>query len=78
MREIGYALTMAPVQPSDLDPSSIPPAYTPRGYMPSHFFINDQILLTMGHHDQAMVSTLISMEDALGRHQMCLPPNGVR
>lgn len=69
-RKTNFALTMAPLEPHDLD-MSFPSVRLPQAYLPSHFFLDDDILLTLGHDDNKMLSTVIPVTEAIGRQRMC-------
>ncbi|WVF67412.1 hypothetical protein IAT40_002168 [Kwoniella sp. CBS 6097] len=69
--DINYALTLAPLQQSDLDPLKYKPIQTPQSVLPNHFFLDDMMLITLGHNDKRMISVLTTVEEVLGRQKMC-------
>ncbi|WWC73890.1 uncharacterized protein I206_107862 [Kwoniella pini CBS 10737] len=68
--DINYALTLAPIQQSDLG-STVKPTKTPQIVQPDHFFLDDHMLITMGHNDNEMTTVLATVEEILGRQHMC-------
>lgn len=70
LRDINFALSLAPLEEHDLNPS-VPPKRTPRPYLPSHFFADDKIMISFGVRDEEMATTVLTMGEALGGHQMC-------
>ncbi|KAK8850335.1 hypothetical protein IAR55_004252 [Kwoniella newhampshirensis] len=71
--QINYALTMVPIEDGDLDPS-IPQKRLPQTHLPSHFFLDDKLLITLGHRDRAMTSVMTTVRDVLGRQKICPRP----
>ncbi|OCF44576.1 hypothetical protein I317_01649 [Kwoniella heveanensis CBS 569] len=69
--DINYALTLAPLQASDLDPFDHRPIPTPQDVLPNHFFLDDMMLITLGHNDKRMISVLTTVKEVLGRQKMC-------
>ncbi|WVW87136.1 hypothetical protein I302_109193 [Kwoniella bestiolae CBS 10118] len=68
--DINYALSLAPIPESDLD-LTVKQRKTPQIVQPDHFFLDDQMLITMGHNDKEMTSVLTTVREILGRQHMC-------
>ncbi|GFZ48357.1 hypothetical protein JCM24511_06105 [Saitozyma sp. JCM 24511] len=70
VHHINYVLSLTPVEPADRYPSAelIPPR---ANHLPDHFFIDDDMLVAMGHKDDSMVTTVVPVREALGRQRMC-------
>lgn len=64
---INYVLSLQPVPSVDQGEAPAPRVVT----MPDHFFLDDLVLITMGHNDAAMTSTVVEMSDVLGGHSLC-------
>lgn len=70
LRDINFALSLTPLEAHDLN-HAIAPKRTPRAYLPSHFFADDEIMITFGVQDEEMATTVLSMEEALSGHMDC-------
>ncbi|WVQ66252.1 uncharacterized protein L199_004431 [Kwoniella botswanensis] len=68
--DINYALSLVAIQQSDIDPSG-KPTITPQIVQPDHFFLDDRMLITMGHNDKEMTSVMTTVREILGRQHMC-------
>ncbi|WRT69889.1 uncharacterized protein IL334_006880 [Kwoniella shivajii] len=68
--DINYALSLVPIQQSDLDPKDMAKK-TPQTVQPDHFFLDDHMMITLGHNDKEMTSVLTKVRDILGRQHMC-------
>ncbi|WWD20517.1 hypothetical protein CI109_104993 [Kwoniella shandongensis] len=71
--QVNYVLTMAPIQESDLDPM-VEPKQLLQPHLPSHFFLDDKMLITLGHEDKKMVNVMTTVREALGRQKICQRP----
>lgn len=67
---IVYCLTLVPLEAHDLD-KTVPPIKTPYPYNPAHFFLDDQMLVSYGHEDATMGSTIMPVREAVARHKFC-------
>lgn len=70
INDINYVLAFSPVTAHDLD-SRQPYVPPPPGVLDDHFFIDDHMLLTLGKNDNVMMSTVVSVEEAMGRQKLC-------
>ncbi len=68
-KKINFALSMVPLEKADLDPEAR--RVNAKGYGPGHFFIDDTVLMTLGHADDRMISTTFPATEMLARHKMC-------
>lgn len=67
IREINYALSLSPVrthrnakQERD-DPD----------YLPNHFFLDDDVLITLGHEDISMATSIVPLQELISRQKFC-------
>jgi hypothetical protein len=70
VHETTYVLTLTPIEASDKD-TSLPPVVLPINCLPDHFFLDDGMLISMGHADSTMVSSVVSVREVIGRQRMC-------
>jgi hypothetical protein len=70
VHETTYVLTLTPIEASDKD-TSLPPVVLPINCLPDHFFLDDGMLISMGHADSYMVSTVVPVREVIGRQRMC-------
>ncbi|BEI82534.1 hypothetical protein CcaverHIS002_0304020 [Cutaneotrichosporon cavernicola] len=66
--KINFALSMVPLEPADLDPTA---KRRKHRQAPGHFFLDDTVLMTLGHADDRMISTTFPAREMLSRHKMC-------
>ncbi|WWC92605.1 uncharacterized protein L201_007564 [Kwoniella dendrophila CBS 6074] len=70
---INYALSLVPVSKSDLNPNeeSSRAKKAKQIVQPDHFFLDDNVLITMGQDDIEMTSVLATVRELLGDQEMC-------
>lgn len=67
---VNYVLSMSPLERSDYDDQA-PRKKTHVAVLPDHFFLDDEAILSFGHGDREMYTTVIPLTELLGRHKMC-------
>lgn len=72
---VNFALSLVPIQISDMDPSVEFPAGS-HTTLPNHFFLDDFMLISIGHNDRTMINTMTSVREAIGRQRLCAAPGG--
>ena len=66
-----YAVTLSPLHPTELLEQEMDQVVPNSGCLPSHFFLDDMMVISLGHDDEAMGLIMVTVKEALMGHEMC-------